>query len=72
LDGFGSGGKGFSLQEDPTRLKVFLEKHIKFLLLQGHEQIDLTALGGGVCYKFNGVVPWFGIRQVIEGVLGED
>jgi hypothetical protein len=57
---------------DLTRLKVFLEKHIKFLLLQGCECVYLIALGCGICYKFNSLVPRFGFRQIKEGLFGED
>jgi hypothetical protein len=57
---------------DLARLEVFFEKHIKFLLFQGREWVDLAAFGCGVCYEFDSVIPQFGFGQIIEGLFGED
>ena len=45
-----------------TRVKIFLEEGIEFLLLSDRQGVDLTTLRGvGFWNEFNGMIPGFGL-----------
>ena len=55
-----------------SRFKVLLEKGIKLFLFGGRERVDLAALWVGIGLEFHCMIPGSGLRQVVEGLFGED
>jgi len=56
---------------DPSRFEIFLQKGVQFFLFAGGEQVDLATFWRGIGGELDGMVPWLGPGQFIEGVLGK-
>ena len=57
---------------DATRIEIFLQEGIQFLLFGGREWIDLAALWSCVWKEFDCVVSRLGSQKLVKGILEED
>ena len=55
-----------------ARVQILLEEGIQLSLLGRGQQVHLVTSGFRTWDKFNGMVPWFGLWQHVEGFFGEN